>query len=284
MPLPSQRNTRHISLFSCPSHRHQPSPGAQVQLLSSDTFHPQVMEGEGTPPILHPLPKSSTSIFTETAFVAAENCASNLPQYCQYVPFQGRLSPPETQSKVYWGNFVRGQLGEQLGGNTRGNKEANPPPPQGNQFLSLENIENRRFCERVCQGFSMDGQLYAGINGMNQHPHKRAIQIAFMPFTIAKLFPKISTKPNQTKRAMCCGRMGALSRGINGEWSTMIPTNGLNGEDMRGATHGPFARHWHSLPASSLYPRYGWGGFRVGTKEYLFQNMSQYLSLWSMYW
>ena len=40
----------------------------------------------------------------------------------------------------------------------------------------------------------MDGQLYAGINGMNQHPHKRAIQIAFMPFTIAKLFPKISTK------------------------------------------------------------------------------------------
>ena len=94
--MPSERNARHISLFSCPSHRHQPSPGAQVQLLSSDTFHPQVMEREGTPPILPPLPKSSTSIFTETAFVAAENSASNLPQYCQYVPFQGRLSPAET--------------------------------------------------------------------------------------------------------------------------------------------------------------------------------------------
>ena len=87
----------------------------------------------------------------------------------------------------------------------------------------------------------MDGQLYAGINGMNQHPHKRAIQIAVMPFTTAKFSQRF--QPNQPKRAMGCGRMGALSRGINGEWSRMIPTNGLNGEDMRGATHGPFARH-----------------------------------------
>ena len=58
MALPSQRNTRHISLFSCPSHRHQPSPGAQVQLLSSDTFHPQVMEGEGTPRFYVPCQKA----------------------------------------------------------------------------------------------------------------------------------------------------------------------------------------------------------------------------------
>ena len=58
MALPSQRNTRHISLFSCPSHRHQPSPGAQVQLLSSDTFHPGCDGGRGDAQILPPLPKA----------------------------------------------------------------------------------------------------------------------------------------------------------------------------------------------------------------------------------
>ena len=79
---------------------------------------------------------------------------------------------------------------------------------------------------------------------MNQTktPTKRAIKITFMlsPFTEVKRFTKISNKPSVP---WAVDEWGALWRGINGEWSRMIPTNGLNGEDMRGATHGPFARH-----------------------------------------
>ena len=111
----------------------------------------------------------------------------------------------------------------------------------------------------------MWGHLYRGwINGAGW-----SLKMSTMVRTwaISSPFPKVSNKPNQTSPSVPwdADEWGALSGGINGEWSRMIPTNSLNGEDMRGATHGPFARHWYS-PAFSLYHQ-RYGGLQGGHKR-----------------
>ena len=52
-----------------------------------------------------------------------------------------------------------------MGKTQGGQQRSKSPSPQGNQFLSLENIENREVLWGGCQGFSMDGQINPGING-----------------------------------------------------------------------------------------------------------------------
>ena len=52
-----------------------------------------------------------------------------------------------------------------MGKTQGGQQRSKSPSPQGNQFLSLENIENREVLWGECQGFSMDGQINPGING-----------------------------------------------------------------------------------------------------------------------
>ena len=141
------------------------------------------------------LVKSSTSIVTEMAFVvAAANSASNLTQYCQYILSQGNMSPPENESKVYREATLFRVNYERAAWrkHTRGNKEANPPRKS--------------------------------ISQLGKHRKEGDYNIFHKDF---------HPPPIQTKSHRACHELwtnGEHYLGINGEWSTMIPTNAFNGE------------------------------------------------------
>ena len=140
------------------------------------------------------LVKSSTSIVTEMAFVvAAANSASNLTQYCQYILSQGNMSPPENESTVYRGNFVSGQLRKSSLEKTHKGQQRSKSPKEIN-FSAWKTSKRGR--------------------------------LQYFP----QRFPTI-VDPEQVSPSV----PRALDEwehylGINGEWSTMIPTNAFNGE------------------------------------------------------
>ena len=190
----------------------KPSPSAIAGGPSSQLWHfspkTQVIEGEILRPVAKKssrmlsqklrfcqnLVKSSTSIVTEMAFVvAAANSASNLTQYCQYILSQGNLSPPENESKVYWGNFVSDQLRKSSLEKTHKGQQRSKSPKEIN-FSAWKTSKRGR--------------------------------LQYFP----QRFPTI-VDPEQVSPSV----PRALDEwehylGINGEWSTMIPTNAFNGE------------------------------------------------------
>ena len=165
MALPSQRNTRHISLFSCPSHRHQPSPGAQVQLLSSDTFHPQVMEGEGTPRFYVPRQKAAHPSSLKRPLLLQKILHPIFPNIANTSPSKEGCHLLKLKAKYIEATLFGVNYGSRLE-KTHGQQRSESPSPQGNQFLSLENIESREVVRGACQGFSMAS--FPGINGKHR--------------------------------------------------------------------------------------------------------------------
>ena len=151
MPLPSQRNTRHISLFSCPSHRHQPSPGAQVQLLSSDTFHPQVMEGEGTPRFYvprqkapHPSSLKRPLLLQKILHPIFPNIANTSPskEGCHLLKLKAKYIEATLFEVNYESSLVR------WGKHTRQQRSESPSPPR--KSIPQQDAKHRKQggCER----------------------------------------------------------------------------------------------------------------------------------------
>ena len=241
----------------------KPSPSAIAGGPSSQLWHfspkTQVIEGEILRPVAKKnsrmlsqklrfcqnLVKSSTSIVTEMAFVvAAANSASNLTQYCQYILSQGNLSPPENESKVYREatlfrvNYERAAWRK----HTRGNKEANPPRKSISQLWKHRkegdwNIFHKDFQPSLIQSKS----------------HRACHEL----WTNGNIIWE--SMENGARWSL---QMLSMARSLQN-------TNALNGEYMRGETHGPFARHWYS-PAFSLYQRYR---ALATVKIMFFQNM-----------
>ena len=241
----------------------KPSPSAIAGGPSSQLWHfspkTQVIEGE----ILHPVAKKApkrcpkSSDFAKTLSKARHPSSPKWPLLLLLQilhPISPNIantsSPRESchllkmkakyiERQLCFGSITKEQLGENTQGATK--KQI----PQGNQFLSLENIE------------------------------KREITI----FS-TKISSHRWSKQSLTERATSSGRMENIiweSMENGARWSLQMlsmarslqNTNALNGEDMRGGTHGPFARHWYS-PAFSLYQRYR---ALATVKIMFFQNM-----------
>ena len=191
------------------------------------------------------LVKSSTSIVTEMAFVvAAANSASNLTQYCQYILSQGNMSPPENESKVYREatlfrvNYERAAWRK----HTRGNKEANPPRKSISQLGKHRKEGDYNIFHKDFQPSAIQSKSHRACH-------------------------ELWTNGNIIWESMENGARWSLQ--MLSMARSLQNTNALNGEYMRGGTHGPFARHWYS-PAFSLYQRYR---ALATVKIMFFQNM-----------
>ena len=240
----------------------KPSPSAIAGGPSSQLWHfspkTQVIEGE----ILHPVAKKApkrcpkSSDFAKTLSKARHPSSPKWPLLLLLQilhPISPNIantsSPRETchllkmkaqyiEATLFRVNYERAAWRK----HTRGNKEANPPRK------SISQLGKHRK-EGDCNIFHKDFQP-----SLIQSKSHRACH-------------ELWTNGNIIWESMENGARWSLQ--MLSMARSLQNTNALNGEDMRGGTHGPFARHWYS-PAFSLYQRYR---ALATVKIMFFQNM-----------
>ena len=151
----TERNTRHISLFSCPSHRHQPSPGAHLQLLSSDTFHPGCDGGRGDAQILPPLPKAPHPSSLKWPLLLQKilhpifpNIANTSPsrEGCHLLKLKAKYIEATLFEVNYESSLVR------WGKHTGQQRSESPLPPKEINSSVWKTSKTGRFCEASAKG------------------------------------------------------------------------------------------------------------------------------------